>query len=452
MGCGNSKAAAVTQPHAATAPMDEACPTLYINYLSPVARAVVIVAASAGVKVNIKEIDLPSGENKKEEYLKINPKGTVPAMTCGDEVICESNDIAKKIVSLATNKGLYPEAVQAKVDEILDWIQTDLYPACGGVSLGAFTGTLTEEATSKMHATTLHLNTILGEQTFLTGDSMTLADIFAFSCLTNTKLNGLYVHPPKDEIPGLIAWGERLRAQPWFASTHATFFAVMKQLNKPSEPKVLPTLYVDWRSPVSRAAAITAALCGKEVQIKVIDLFKAEHKTEDYAKINPKQTVPSLVDGETIINQSRDIAKHLTAGHALYPDDKKEKIDELLELDDNVIFPIVPKIIIPFLQEGKLAEAEHIDAMHEQMLKIQEMIGENDYVTGDSMTIADIFLFCNFTQCYLAPNYKPPENHAVLKKWAENMKSCDELNVIHQRWIGMRDAIQASKKEAATSE
>lgn len=43
--------------------------------------------------------------------------------------------------------------------------------------------------------------------------------------------------------------------------------------------------------------------------------------------------------------------------------------------------------------------------MHEQMLKIQEMIGENDYVTGDSMTIADIFLFCNFTQCYLAPNY-----------------------------------------------
>ena len=81
---------------------------------------------------------------------------------------------------------------------------------------------------------------------------------------------------------------------------------------------------------------------------QVIDLFKAEHKTEDYAKINPKQTVPSLVDGETNINQSRDIAKHLTAGHALYPEDKKEKIDELLELDDNVIFPIVPKIIVSF--------------------------------------------------------------------------------------------------------
>ena len=56
-------------------------------------------------------------------------------MTCGDEVICESNDIAKKIVSIATDKGLYPEAVQAKVDEILNWIQTDLYPACGGVSV-----------------------------------------------------------------------------------------------------------------------------------------------------------------------------------------------------------------------------------------------------------------------------------------------------------------------------
>lgn len=56
-------------------------------------------------------------------------------MTWGDEVICESNDIARKIVSMATDKGLYPEGVQAKVDEILHWIQTDLYPACGGVSV-----------------------------------------------------------------------------------------------------------------------------------------------------------------------------------------------------------------------------------------------------------------------------------------------------------------------------
>ena len=47
------------------------------------------------------------------------------------------------------------------------------------------------------------------------------------------------------------------------------------------------------------------------------------------------------------------------------------------------------------------------------MLKIQEMIGENDYVTGDSMTIADIFLFCNFTQCYLAPNYKVSQQKFV---------------------------------------
>ena len=56
------------------------------------------------------------------------------------------------------------------------------------------------------------------------------------------------------------------------------------------------------------------------------------------------------------------------------------------------------------------------------------------------------------SQNYFYQKLKPPENHDVLKKWAENMKSCDELNVIHQRWIGMRDVIQASKKEAATSE
>ena len=80
-------------------------------------------------------MDLPSGENKKEEYLKINPKGTVPAMVVGDEKICESSDIAKKLVHMAPQKALYPAENTEKIDEILNWVQTDLYPACGGISV-----------------------------------------------------------------------------------------------------------------------------------------------------------------------------------------------------------------------------------------------------------------------------------------------------------------------------
>ena len=78
-------------------------------------------------------------------------------------------------------------------------------------------------------------------------------------------------------------------------------------------------------------------------------------------KINPNGTVPAFVHGDTIINQSRDIAKHLATtcspGSTLYPDDVeiKQKIDDLLAYDSDTIFPIVGKLIGVSLHLRKLS-------------------------------------------------------------------------------------------------
>lgn len=80
--------------------------------------------------------------------------------------------------------------------------------------------------------------------------------------------------------------------------------------------------------------------------------MKGEQKTEEYMAINPNCTVPTLVDGETIICESREISVHLvkkfSAGHALYPDDDeiKQKIDEILAYEKDVICPIVARLAV----------------------------------------------------------------------------------------------------------
>jgi len=68
------------------------------------------------------------GEQKTEEYLKINPNGTVPAYRCGETKICESRDIAKH---LAMGKSLYPsdEECKTKVDELLAYDSDTVFPA-----------------------------------------------------------------------------------------------------------------------------------------------------------------------------------------------------------------------------------------------------------------------------------------------------------------------------------
>ena len=76
------------------------------------------------------------GEHKQEEYLKINPKGTVPAMTHGGECICESADIAKYFVNhFAKGNSLYPAEKAAEIDEMMDFIANNLYTHAGALTV-----------------------------------------------------------------------------------------------------------------------------------------------------------------------------------------------------------------------------------------------------------------------------------------------------------------------------
>ena len=72
------------------------------------------------------------------------------------------------------------------------------------------------------------------------------------------------------------------------------------------------TLYVNGLSPFARTTMMVAQTAvGVNVKYVEIDLMKGEQKEEWYLKLNPKHTVPVLVDGEKILTESVDISKHL---------------------------------------------------------------------------------------------------------------------------------------------
>jgi len=454
MGCSNSKSTEVATsaaPAANAAPAeDNGAPTLYLNYISPVARACAMVAAELGAKINIKELDMLKGEHKQEEYLKINPKGTVPAMTHGGECICESADIAKYFVNhFAKGNSLYPAEKAAEIDEMMDFIANNLYTHAGALTVGAFTGSgAPEEASNAMKEATKVLHDKLGDRAFLLGDEMTIADLFAFSNLTNTKLNAAYAHPDAAEIPGLISWGERIRAKPYFASTHKTFFAVMQSM-APKDESAAPTacLYIDYLSPVSRSAAAVAAEVGANLEIKQLALAKGEHKQEAYLKINPNGTVPSLVAGDLIINQSRDIGKHLAADHPLYSANVKETVDTILAFDDTEIFPCLPKIVLPVLFGGDPASDEEKAALTAKMTHICEVLGEKQFLGGECLSLADIFVYNNFQQAMVVADFPLPDGSDKLREWIERVGAMDSVRTGHNIFVGTVEAIKAQKSQ-----
>lgn len=70
-------------------------------------------------------------------------------------------------------------------------------------------------------------------------------------------------------------------------------------------------LYYHPLSPPSRFVHILLKDGNIPFDVHVIDLFKGEQKGEEYAKINPNKTVPSLVDGDLVLWESHAIAKYL---------------------------------------------------------------------------------------------------------------------------------------------
>jgi len=68
-----------------------------------------LVLAEKGVPFNSHYLDLLSFDQHKPEYLKINPAGTIPAMTHGDRMLTESTAIMEYVEEAFDGPRLMPE-------------------------------------------------------------------------------------------------------------------------------------------------------------------------------------------------------------------------------------------------------------------------------------------------------------------------------------------------------
>jgi len=100
--------------------------------MSQPCRSVYALLKIANISYTHHEISMMKGEHKSEDFLKINPKGQLPAIKDGDFALAESNAILKYIsTTRSVEDSLYPKDLKqrAYVDAYLEWNQYTLRPA-----------------------------------------------------------------------------------------------------------------------------------------------------------------------------------------------------------------------------------------------------------------------------------------------------------------------------------
>ncbi len=193
---------------------------LYDFPMSPRARKVRIALAEKGLQYEKVTIDITKGEQKKPEYLAINPYGKVPALQDDGTTVYESSIIMEYLNDKYPTPPLLPadpgQRARARILMHLGDTQYDgaLAAIVGEVFFkpqGQADQTVIAKAKQDLQACFERLERELGNNDYLLGSAFTLPDIcfVTWAPLFST----LQVEVPS-QLPRVNAWLNRLKERP----------------------------------------------------------------------------------------------------------------------------------------------------------------------------------------------------------------------------------------------
>ncbi|KAL5096253.1 hypothetical protein RYX36_000580 [Vicia faba] len=148
-----------------------------------------IAAEYVGVNVQLAPDFQMGVSNKTPQFLKLNPIGKVPVLETPDGAVFESNAIARYVARLGDNNLFGSSPIDlAHVDQWIDFasleIDSNLSKLCiPRLGKAPYIPLVEESAFSSLKRAFEALNTHLAHNTYLVGDSVTLADIITTSHL-----------------------------------------------------------------------------------------------------------------------------------------------------------------------------------------------------------------------------------------------------------------------------
>lgn len=144
---------------------------------------------------------------------------------------------------------------------------------------------------------------------------------------------------------------------------------------------------------------MTAAALKLKLNLKMVNTLNKEHLTPEFIKINPQHMVPTLVDNEFSIWESRAICIYLIDKYAhndsLYPKDPKTRavINQRLYFDMGTFFQRFADYYFASYF-GKEMTPENLTKFEESVALLNTFLENNVYVAGTKkISVADIVIY-----------------------------------------------------------
>lgn len=207
---------------------------LYFHPVSTASRPVVLFCAENNISYEPIVVDLMTGEHMKDAYMKLNPSSMVPCLDDDGFVLTESSAILKYLAE-KTNSKTYPKddiKMRARINERMDWFNTQLsreihyhlsypqlFPHHKRPNADAQTATVEWGKEKAERWLGILDKNIIGDNKYLCGNEITIADYFGAEYLATTDLVGASFK----RFPNVDRWMSTMRALPsWKKVNEAT--------------------------------------------------------------------------------------------------------------------------------------------------------------------------------------------------------------------------------------
>ena len=195
-------------------------------------------------------------------------------------------------------------------------------------------------------------------------------------------------------------------------------------------------LYYNPLSPNVRRVRLTAAVLDIRLEEKLLDFSKGEHKSAEYLALNPNGAVPTLVDDDFVLTESRAIMQYLAAKKpesGLLPRDEAARADmtRWQFWDASHFSPQLGTLAFEKMIKGMIGLGEPDSAKINDALVnfrrfaavLNRRLEGNEYVVGKSLTLADLTLASSLM--YAKQTETPVSEFPNVDRWLSNITALD---------------------------
>ncbi len=166
---------------------------------------------------------------------------------------------------------------------------------------------------------------------------------------------------------------------------------------------------------------------------RFVDLRKGEHRSPQYAEMNPNLRMPTLRDGDFVLWESNAIQQYLALQRpqaGLLPADERARLDvtrwqfwDLAHWDSACSVFVFERVVKPLFTGVAEADADAIargEAMFQRAARVLDaQLSRNEFVTGSHLTLADFAIGAAMTLA--GPARYPLEGYPHIGRWYRSL-------------------------------